>query len=42
MVDKTQFFSSTKGDNYKTRMTHTMIVCQIARGICNALCFTKH
>lgn len=37
MVDKTQVFSSSKGDHYRTRMTHTMIVCQIARSICNAL-----
>ncbi len=41
MVDKTQIFSSTKGDHYRTRMTHTMIVCQIARSICNALCFNQ-
>lgn len=37
MVDKTQVFSATKGDHYRTRMTHTMVVCQIARSICNAL-----
>lgn len=37
MVDKTQVFSASKGDHYRTRMTHTMIVCQIARSICNAL-----
>lgn len=37
LVDKTQIFSSSKGDHYRTRMTHTMIVCQIARSICNAL-----
>lgn len=37
MVDKTQVFSATKGDHYRTRLTHTMIVCQIARSICNAL-----
>lgn len=37
LVDKTQVFSSSKGDHYRTRMTHTMIVCQIARSICNAL-----
>ena len=41
MVDKTQIFSSTKGDHYRTRMTHTMIVCQIARSICNALHFNQ-
>lgn len=37
LVDKTQVFSSSKGDHYRTQMTHTMIVCQIARSICNAL-----
>ncbi|RGS75915.1 dNTP triphosphohydrolase [Ruminococcus bromii] len=37
IVDKTQVFSASKGDHYRTRMTHTMIVCQIARSICNAL-----
>lgn len=41
MVDKTQVFSATKGDHYRTRMTHTMIVCQIARSICNALQFNQ-
>lgn len=33
MVDKAQIFSSQKGDHYRTRMTHTLIVCQIARSI---------
>ena len=37
MVDKAQIFSSMKGDHYRTRMTHTLIVCQIARGICHKL-----
>lgn len=37
MADKTQVFSSSKGDYYRTRMTHTMIVCQIARSICDTL-----
>lgn len=37
MVDKTQVFSSSKGDHYRTRMTHSQIVCQIARSICQAL-----
>lgn len=36
-ADKTQVFSSSKGDYYRTRMTHTMIVCQISRSICEAL-----
>lgn len=33
MVDKAQIFSSIKGDHYRTRMTHTLIVCQIAKSI---------
>jgi dGTPase len=37
MVDKAQIFSSKKGDHYRTRMTHTLIVCQIARSISNVL-----
>lgn len=37
MVDKAQIFSSTKGDHYRTRMTHTLIVCQIARSISSEL-----
>lgn len=37
MVDKAQIFSSVKGDYYRTRMTHTLIVCQIARSIAHRL-----
>lgn len=37
MVDKAQIFSSSKGDHYRTRMTHTLIVCQIARSISSVL-----
>lgn len=37
MVDKSQIFSSAKGDHYRTRMTHTLIVCQIAKSICSEL-----
>lgn len=37
MVDKAQVFSATKGDYYRTRMTHTQAVVQIARGISSAL-----
>lgn len=37
MVDKAQIFSSAKGDHYRTRMTHTLTVCQIARSISQAL-----
>ena len=37
MVDKAQIFTSSKGDHYRTRMTHTMEVAQIARSIANSL-----
>lgn len=37
LVDKAQIFSSAKGDHYRTRMTHTLIVCQIARSISSIL-----
>ncbi len=33
MVDKAQVFSASKGDYYRTRMTHSQAVDQIARGI---------
>ena len=33
MVDKAQVFSASKGDYYRTRMTHSQAVAQIARGI---------
>ena len=37
MVDKAQVFSATKGDYYRTRMTHTLEVNQIAKAIAIAL-----
>ncbi len=37
MVDKAQIFSAEKGDHYRTRMTHSIVVSQIAKGISNAL-----
>lgn len=37
MVDKAQVFSSSKGDHYRTRMTHTLCVVQIARSIASRL-----
>lgn len=33
MVDKAQVFSAAKGDYYRTRMTHSQVVAQIARSI---------
>lgn len=37
MVDKAQIFTSSKGDHYRTRMTHTLCVVQIARSIASEL-----
>ena len=37
MVDKAQIFTSAKGDHYRTRMTHTLCVTQIARSIASRI-----
>lgn len=37
MVDKAQIFTSAKGDHYRTRMTHTLCVVQIARSVASEL-----
>ena len=37
LVDKAQIFSSSKGDYYRTRMTHSLEVNQIAKAIAFAL-----
>lgn len=37
LVDKAQIFSAEKGDYYRTRMTHTLEVNQIAKAIAYAL-----
>lgn len=37
MVDKAQVFSASKGDYYRTRMTHSQTVAQIAKGIATKL-----
>lgn len=37
MVDKAQVFSASKGDYYRTRMTHSQAVAQIARAIAAGL-----
>lgn len=37
MVDKAQIFTSSKGDHYRTRMTHTLCVAQISRSIASRL-----
>lgn len=37
LVDKAQIFTPAKGDYYRTRMTHTLEVAQIARAIATGL-----
>lgn len=37
LVDKAQIFTSARGDHFRTRMTHTLEVAQIARGISSNL-----
>ena len=37
LVDKAQIYTSSKGDHYRTRLTHTMELAQISKGIARAL-----
>lgn len=41
LKQKTQVFISPKGDHYRTRLTHTLEVSQIARTISRALCLNE-
>ena len=42
LVDKAQIFTASRGDHYRTRMTHTLEVAQIARAIATALGLNVH
>jgi dGTPase len=37
LEDKAQIYTSSKGDHFRTRLTHTLEVSQIARGIAREL-----
>ena len=41
LEDKAQIFSHERGDHYRTRLTHTLEVLQIARNICRYLGFNE-
>ena len=41
LMHKTQVFLSPEGDHYRTRLTHTLEVSQIARTISRALCLNE-
>ncbi len=41
LMHKTQVFLAPEGDHYRTRLTHTIEVSQIARTICRGLCLNE-
>jgi len=42
LVDKAQIFTASRGDHYRTRMTHTIEVAQVARAIAVGININTH
>jgi dGTPase len=41
LMYKTQVFVNREGDQYRTRLSHSLEVCQVARSVGNALCLNE-